>query len=224
MSRMIEAVVFDLDGLLVDSEPIQIEAWRKFLAGHDRELSDGLLGEMFGLPVRDSSRLVAERLCLPLDPMAVMAGRDEVFFDMLPANLRPMPGAIELVGELKQLGLKLGLATSGHRRYVSLVLTELKLDQSFLAEVTSDDIEHGKPAPDIYLAAAQKLGVDPSGCLALEDSPLGVASAISAGMYCLAVPNEQTRSLAGLDRATEIVDSLDEVLPWLREQQHVIDG
>lgn len=223
MTRSIEAVVFDLDGLLVDSEPIQIAAWREFLAGYERELDDELLGEMFGLPVRDSSRLVAERLSLPLEPEAVMSERDAVFFELLHGNVRPMPGAIDLVGRLSELGYRLALATSGHRRYVSIVLAELRLDRAFEAEVTSDDIEHGKPAPDIYLAAAHMLGVDPSRCLALEDSPLGIASAIAAGMACLAVPNEETRSLPGLDRATAQVDSLRDVLPWLGEQRLVDD-
>lgn len=223
MMRSIDAVVFDLDGLLVDSEPIQIAAWREFLAGYDRELDDKLLGEMFGLPVRDSSRLVAERLSLPLTPDAVMAERDAIFFEQLHGNVRPMPGATDLVERLSELGYRLALATSGHRRYVSIVLAELRLDRAFEAEVTSDDIEHGKPAPDIYLTAAQMLGLEPPHCLALEDSPLGVASAIAAGMACLAVPNDQTRSLLGFDRATGRVDSLRDVLPWLGEQQRAND-
>lgn len=221
MSRIIEAVVFDLDGLLVDSEPIQIEAWRQFLAGHERTLDDGLLGEMFGLPVRDSSRLVAQRLNLALEPSDIMAGRDEVFFELLHGNVRPMPGAIELIHQLHELGVKLGLATSGHRRYVSIVLAELGLDQAFDAEVTSDDIEHGKPAPDIYLEAAKQLDVDPARCVALEDAPLGIASAIAAGMYCLAVPNEQTESLPGLDSATAMIASLHDALQWLKAQRLV---
>ncbi|HLI51393.1 MAG TPA: HAD family phosphatase [Thermomicrobiaceae bacterium] len=221
MSRVIEAVVFDLDGLLVDSEPIQIAAWRQFLSAYDRVLDDQLLSEMFGLRVRDSSRLVAERLNLPLAPSEIMAGRDQVFFELLHGNVRPMPGAIELIAQLNELGVKLGLATSGHRRYVSIVLKELSLDRTFQAEVTSDDIERGKPAPDIYLEAARKLGVEPARCVALEDAPLGIASAIAAGMYCLAVPNEQTQSLPGLERATAAVASLHDALPWLKARQLV---
>jgi HAD superfamily hydrolase (TIGR01509 family) len=214
MSR-IRAAVFDLDGLLVDSEPIQIAAWQEFLAGYGRRLDDELLGRMFGLRLRDSARLIADELQLPLTPEEVFQQRDAVFFRLLEAGIMPLPGAVETVRALGQRGLRLALATSGHRRYADLVLAELGLVGEFTVEVTGDEVVHGKPAPDIYRLAAQRLGVLPAACVAFEDAPAGIAAAKDAGMRCLAVPNEHTAGLPGLERADGILSSLAGAIPWL---------
>lgn len=219
MSRaQIQAVVFDLDGLLVDSEPVQIEAWDAFLAQYGHALDPALLGDMFGLRVWDSARLVRDRLALPLSVDEVVAQRDAIFFDLLPGRLQPMPGTVELVTALTQRGLPLGLATSGHRRYVDIVLPALGLTGAFETEATGDEVARGKPAPDIYQLAATRLNIAPEHCLALEDAPLGVAAAKAAGMTCLAVPNEMTAALDGFQIADAVLPSLDAVLSWLDER------
>ncbi|MDI3342013.1 MAG: HAD family phosphatase [Sphaerobacter sp.] len=215
---LVRAVVFDLDGLLVDSEPVQIAAWETFLAECGHRLDEGLLGELFGLRLRDSARLLRDRLGLPLSVEAIVAQRDAHFFAALPGRLHPMPGARELVAALRARAVPLALATSGHRRYVDLVLAALELAGAFAVAVTGDDVVAGKPAPDIYLAAATGLGLPPGCCLALEDAPHGVAAAKVAGLRCLAVPNAMTASLPGLERADAILTSLHEVLPWLDER------
>lgn len=211
----VRAVVFDLDGLLVDSEPVQIAAWEAFLAELGHTLDDALLAEMFGLRLMDSARLVRDRLGLPLTVEEVMARRDAHFFAALPGRLHPMPGARELVAALQTRGVPLALATSGHRRYVDVALAALELEGAFAFEVTGEQVAAGKPAPDIYLAAAAGLRLPPAACVALEDAPNGVAAAKEAGMRCLAVPNAMTADLPGLDRADAILTSLDAVLPWL---------
>jgi len=212
---VIRAVVFDLDGLLVDSEPVQIASWEAFLARYDQQLSPDLLQRMFGLRVWDSARLLIDEMALPLTVDEVVAERDAIFFERLPGHLHPMPGAAATVRALAERSLRLALATSGHRRYVDIVLRELGLEGMFEAEVTGEMVRNGKPAPDTYLAAAGTLGVAPSSCVALEDAPIGIASAKAAGMICLAIPNEMTRHLTGLDRAEAILGGLDDVLPWL---------
>jgi HAD superfamily hydrolase (TIGR01509 family) len=211
----IRAVVFDLDGLLVDSEPVQIAAWEQFLARYDRTLDAALLQRMFGLRVWDSARLLIDVLNLPLTVNAVVSERDALFFSLLPGRLREMPDASETVRALASRGLPLGLATSGHRRYVDIALRALELEGAFRVEVTGDMVEQGKPAPDIYLAAANELRVAPDHCLALEDAPLGIASARAAGMTCIAIPNEMTRGLDGFEHANAVLDRLAEVIPWL---------
>ena len=214
--RKLDAVVFDFDGLLADSEPLQIRAWQEFLAGYDSRLSDSLINEMFGLRVRDSAKVVQERLGLPLSPEEVMHGRDEIFLQLVATELPLMTGARELVGWLQaETSLRLALATSGHRRYISAALSVVNLQDAFEFIVTGDDVENGKPHPEIYLAAANGLSVDPSRCLALEDAPHGVRSAKSAGMACLAVPNEMTESIPGLDEADAIVEDLHAVRAWI---------
>jgi pseudouridine-5'-monophosphatase len=213
--RTIRAVVFDLDGLLVDSEPVQIAAWEMFLARYERTLDASLLQRMFGLRIWDSALLLITELDLPLTVDEVVHERDALFFQLLSGRLQAMPAAATTVRGLAERGYPLALATSGHRRYVDVALNELGLVGMFDVEVTGDMVEHGKPAPDIYLAAADQLDIEPEYCLALEDAPLGIASAKAAGMFCLAIPNEMTSKLDGLDRSDGILGSLADVIPWL---------
>ncbi len=212
----VHAVVFDLDGLLVDSEPVQIEAWRDFLAIHDKTLDQALLSRLYGLRVWDTARVLIDELGLRLTVDQVVEQRDARFFEMLPGRLTAMPGATEIVAALNDLGVRLALATSGHRRYVDVVLDALGLRGRFEVEVTGDMVERGKPAPDIYLAAAERLTLPPRVCVALEDAPHGIASAKAAGMSCLAVPNHMTVDLEGFDRADAVLVSLNDVMPWLK--------
>ncbi len=211
----LRAVVFDLDGLLVDSEPVQIEAWEIFLQRHGRVLDPALLQRMYGLRVWDSARLLIDELDLGMTVDQVVSERDGLFFELLPGRLEAMPGAREIVTALKQRGFRQALATSGHRKYVDVALAELGLSGAFEIEVTGDMVEHGKPAPDIYLVAAMKLKIDPQTCVALEDAPNGIASAKNAGMVCLAVPNQNTTDSPGFERADAVLNSLFDALPWL---------
>ena len=213
----IHAVVFDLDGLLVDSEPVQIEAWDRFLAQHGKTLTPQLLQTLYGLRVWDTARVLINELGLQMTVDEVVRDRDRLFFEMLPGRLDSMPNARETVQSLKDAGVRLALATSGHRRYVDVALGELRLSGAFEAEVTGDMVTHGKPAPDIYMAAADRLKLSPSACVALEDAPNGIASAKDAGMMCLAVPNQMTANISGFDRADAVLGSLSDLLPWLEK-------
>ncbi len=211
----VHAVVFDLDGLLVDSEPVQIEAWRDFLATHDKTLDQALLNRLYGLRVWDTARVVIDELGLDMTVDQVVEQRDARFFELLPGRLVAMPGATEIVNTLYDLGVRLALATSGHRRYVDVALEALNLQGMFEIEVTGDMVERGKPAPDIYLAAAERLTLTPGSCVALEDAPNGIASAKAAGMSCLTVPNHMTADIDGFSQADAVLKSLNDVLPWL---------
>ncbi len=216
MSRIdVHAIVFDLDGLLVDSEPVQIEAWDRFLAEHNQKLTTELLSRLYGLRVWDTARVLIAELDLPMTVDEVVRDRDAFFFQMLPGRLHPMPGARETVRSLRDGQVRLALATSGHRRYVDVVLGDLGLSGAFDVEVTGDMVEYGKPAPDIYLAAADRLMVPPAVCVALEDAPNGIVSAKAAGMTCLAVPNHMTADIVGFERADAVLTSLNDLMPWL---------
>jgi HAD superfamily hydrolase (TIGR01509 family) len=215
----IDAVVFDFDGLLADSEPLQIRAWQEFLATWDAKLSDELISEMFGLRVRDSAKVVQERLALPITAEEVMHGRDEIFLKLVATELPLMTGAREIVAWLRdETNLRVALATSGHRRYISAALSKTGLGDAFEAIVTGDDVQNGKPHPEIYLKAATEISTDPNRCVALEDAPHGIRSAIDAGMHCLAIPNEMTISIPGLDLATEVLSDLHEAREWIHQQ------
>jgi pseudouridine-5'-monophosphatase len=208
---VIQAVVFDLDGLLIDSEPLQLRAWDEYLRQHGAELTPELLQRMLGLRLVDSAELVARELALPVTPAAVAAARDALFLASVPGNVAAMPGAPELIAELRRRGRRLALATSGHRRYVDLALESAGLVGLFDVEVTGEMVARGKPAPDTYQRAAELVQLTPRQCLALEDAPNGVASAKAAGMWCVAVPGEHTRN-AQFESADAAVGSLNDVL------------
>jgi len=214
----IQAIIFDLDGLMVDSEPSAKQAWRAWLARYGHVLDQETINAMFGLRLVDSSWLVKERFELPLSVKQIAAEESQVFLSLLDGNLRPMPGLDDLLHAVDARGLPRAVATSSSRRYAPIALRAVGAAGGFAAIVTGDDVQRGKPAPDIYLAAAAALDMPPAVCLALEDSPLGVQAAKAAGMRCVAVPNELT---AGLDLSaadwilpslTAVVEQLDSLL------------
>jgi HAD superfamily hydrolase (TIGR01509 family) len=210
---MIKAVLFDFDGLLADSEPLQKAAWHAYLAQQGHALEDQLIGRMFGLRLLESAQLVRDELRLESPVEQIMAERDAIFLDSLAGVLRPMPGAARAVQTARELGLSTALATSGHRRYIDIALRELRLGP-FDAIVTGDTVDRGKPAPDIFLRAAELIDVAPPSCVVVEDAPHGVAAARAAGMTVVAVPNELTRGL-DLRQADQICPSLDAFCGWL---------
>jgi HAD superfamily hydrolase (TIGR01509 family) len=211
----IEAVIFDLDGLMVDSEPLAREAWRTFLAGFGHALDEETVDAMLGLRLMDSAQVVKERFGLPLTLEQIANRRAELLLAALPGNLQPMPGLGEVLAAVDARGLRRAVATSSPKSYAPVALREVGVADGFAALVTGDMVERGKPAPDIYLAAAAVLGLPAAACLALEDSPNGVRAAKAAGMRCVAVPNELS---AGLD-----LSAADEVLPSLMAMAERLD-
>jgi HAD superfamily hydrolase (TIGR01509 family) len=166
-----------------------------------------MLEQMLGVRQIECAELLLERFHLPIPAEALARERNETFLALLPGRLRAMPGLGELIADLRARGLKRALATSGERRYVAMVMSELNLDGAFDATVVAEDVARGKPAPDVYLLAAERLGLPPAQCLVLEDAPNGVAAAQAAGMRCVAVLNEYTRSL-DLSAADGVLPSL----------------
>ena len=216
MNQQFLTVIFDLDGLMADSEPLAKWAWNQTLARYGRELDDQTFRDVQGMRVADSARLFCERFALPISPEEAMAERDDLFLEAVPTRLHACPGLYSLLDELAARNLPLGVATSGHRRYVSLALQTLGLNGRFQAVAAGDEVERGKPAPDIYLLAAERMGVSPERCLALEDAPLGVQSAVAAGMRCVAVPSQWTSALE-FPGAYRLFPSLNEVREALND-------
>jgi HAD superfamily hydrolase (TIGR01509 family) len=209
--KTIQAVVFDFDGLLVDSEPVQYEAWETYIARFGAELPAKLRERMYGTRLVDSAALVSEELRLPVSAIEIARDRDELFLAIIPGRILPKRGARTLIAELKRRQISVALATSGHRRYVDLACVSAGLTGVFDVEVTGDMVSRGKPHPETYLTAARMLQVPASACLVLEDSPQGVAAARAAGMTVFAVP-DATVPGADLSAACVVLESLDDVL------------
>jgi HAD superfamily hydrolase (TIGR01509 family) len=210
------AILFDLDGLMVDSEPHSIASWRAELSGRGVKLDDETVDRMFGLRQTEASTLLIERYGLDAAPAALSREKVDYQVAHLAGKVAPMPGLLRLLAETERRGLPRAVASSGERRYVDAVLAHLDLRRWFTVVVTGDEVPRGKPAPDIFLAAARALGVAPARCLVLEDAPAGAQAARAAGMRCFAVPNAQTRGL-DLSAADRILGSLDEVVGLLDE-------
>jgi HAD superfamily hydrolase (TIGR01509 family) len=212
----VQAVIFDLDGLMVDSEPLAREAWRTLLADYGHTLDEGMVNAMLGLRLMDTSQLVKKRFYLPLTVKEIAKRRSELLLASIRGNLEPMPGLVELLKATDARGLRRAVATSSPGLYARVALREIGVADGFECIISGDMVSRGKPAPDTYLAAAAALTLPPAACLALEDSPIGVRAAKAAGMRCVAVPNEQSAAL-DLSEADRVFSSLATVAKCLGE-------
>jgi pseudouridine-5'-monophosphatase len=210
----VQAVIFDLDGLLVDSEPLQLRAWEQSLARFGVVLSDEVLAQMYGRRLHDAAVAVVDAFALPTTPEALALERDALFLSQVPGAVPAMPGARELVEALRSREISIALATSGHRRYADLALASAGLVGLFEVEITGEMVERGKPEPDTFLLAAERLAVPTNHCLVLEDSPNGLEAAKRAGMRCIVIPLPDMRKTS-FEGADAILGSLRDVLPRL---------
>lgn len=214
------AVIFDLDGLLVDSEPLQASAWDAYAQRHGQRLRPEVLHAMLGRRAIDAVDVFLRSLGIDVAPEVAIAERNEIFFAAVPDGIRLKPGAADLLDWLEAEQIPTALATSGMRHYVDLVLRDVT--HPFGARMMAEHVTRGKPAPDIYLAAAAALGIDPARCLALEDAVLGVQAAVAAGMTCWAVPDDPAHGF-DLSHAHRILPSLTAVLNELRASDAAAD-
>lgn len=205
---MITTVIFDLDGLLADTEKLHWRAYHEALKAHGAVLAESEYVEHWVRAGKGIGDWVAQ--CgLNLDPLALRAHKSKRYLELLATELRPMAGALELLEKLR--GKKtLALASSSYRDAVDGVLRGLDIGRYFQAIVSGLDVARVKPAPDIFLAAARQVGALPRQCLVLEDAEKGVLAARKAGMSCIAVPTEQTRH-HDFSQATRICSSLKEI-------------
>jgi HAD superfamily hydrolase (TIGR01509 family) len=183
------AVIFDHDGLTLDTEQAWTRAEARLFSRYGAGFTDDHKRDLLG-----SSRAVAGA---KLERILDLPGRGEPLMDELHDLVMaevlngapPMPGARELVAELRELGVPVGLASNSSREFVEHALGHAGMTGAFDVTVTGDDVPAPKPAPDGYLAAARALGADPAACIALEDSPTGVAAAHAAAMFVIGVPS-----------------------------------
>ena len=206
----LEAVLFDMDGVIIDSEPLWTEAERRFLASRMLEYSPQLKTVMMGRDAREAVRLLIKHYRLREGVEEVIAERNQLVTELFKQRLQPIPNVLRLLRSLRESGIKTGLASSSPKQLVKLALDKLGITQLFEAIISGDQVARGKPAAEIYLAAAKKIGVDPANCLVIEDAPLGIAAAKAAGMRCLAISvNVIESELAEADRVVRGFDEVD---------------
>ncbi len=215
-NREIRALIFDFDGLIVETEGPIYQSWQELYQAHDQDLPFSLWSQIIGTyenPWHPLSEL-EQRLARPVDE-ALLAARLQRETELI-ARQKAMPGVEALLEAARGAGLKIGLASSSDREWVETHLTRLGLLHYFDCLRTKDDVRRTKPDPELYLSALACLEVAPEQALVLEDSPMGVLAAHSAGIFAVAVPNDLTRVLpfehANLRLETLEGVSLDDLL------------
>ena len=199
---MIEAVVFDLDGVLLDSEQLWDETREQLAKERGGRWHDRAQRDMMGMSSREWSRYMHETIGLPESPEDINREVVERLAAAYREQLPVIPGAREAVERLAARW-PLGLASSSNRELIDLALELLGVRRLFKATVSSEEVARGKPAPDVYLEAARRLGVDPAHTAAIEDSHNGILAAKAAGMRVIAIPN---RHFPPHERALEQAD------------------
>jgi HAD superfamily hydrolase (TIGR01509 family) len=212
LSGRYRAVVFDLDGLLLDTESLWHEAEIELFQRHGDEFTWGDKLAVIGTSYDATARYFAQRLGRPSSAGAELVDEMvDLMHERLQREVNGRPGALELVRRLRELptGIGLAVASNSSRRLVDTALATAGISDAFDAVITSDDVMHAKPAPDIYLEACRRLGVSPADAVALEDSATGIAAAKAAGMTCIAVPQYAETDVSAAD---EVIDSLEALL------------
>ncbi len=188
MTDLPAAVLWDMDGTLVDTEPYWIEAEQELAHRHGATWTHEDAMALVGSDLIDSGTYIRERMGLDLTPTQIVDLLLDGVVQKVARDVPWRPGARELLGALGGSGVPCALVTMSWRRFVEPVLDQLP-PGSFTHVVTGDEVTRGKPHPDPYLRAAELLGVDPRACVAIEDSPTGAASAAAAGCPVLVVPH-----------------------------------
>jgi HAD superfamily hydrolase (TIGR01509 family) len=207
----IAAVIFDLDGVLIDSEGVWDAARREVALEHSGRWSREATLAMIGMSSIEWSAYMHNELGVELAPAAISEEVVTRLEALYRKHLPLLPGALDTVRRLAGRW-PLGLASSANRPIIELVLDLSGLGDRFAATVSSEEVAHGKPAPDVYLEVALRLGVEPAACAAVEDSANGIRSAAAAGMTVVAVPNREfPPAAAALALADDVLDSLAEL-------------
>jgi HAD superfamily hydrolase (TIGR01509 family) len=210
---MIEAVVFDLDGVLVDSEPVWEQVRRQVVAEHGGHWAADAQQRLMGMSTGEWARYLSQDLGVGLPPERIAALVIERMAARYTDHLPLMPGAVEAVRRLAARW-PLGLASSSPPSLIETVLDTASLRSSFLTTMSTEQVSHGKPAPDIYLAVAARLGRKPERCAAVEDSSNGLRSAAAAGLHVIAIPHPKYPPAPdALEKASVALTSLSELTP-----------
>jgi HAD superfamily hydrolase (TIGR01509 family) len=208
---VIAAVIFDLDGVLIDSEQLWDEARRDLVRERGGTWGPDATRAMMGMSSLEWSRYMHDELRVDMAPEAISTAVVERLERLYREGLPLYPGAVDAVAAVGGRH-RLGLASSANRRIIDLVLELARLRPFFEATVSSEEVPHGKPAPDVYLEAARRLRVAPELCAAVEDSGNGIRSAAAAGMAVIAIPNRDfPPDGEALGLASAVLRSLDDL-------------
>jgi beta-phosphoglucomutase family hydrolase len=204
-----EAVIWDMDGVIADTAPYHFKAWQEVFQKRGVNFTEEDFKRNFG---RRNDAIVRNTIGGSISPREVdtiASEKEESFRRRVAQNIKPLPGAIELIRLLKEHGVKMAIASSAPIENIQLVSRGLGVNGYFQVIVWGREVTEGKPSPQGFLLAAQKLEVEPKNCVVIEDAVAGVTAAKSAGMKCLAVTNTHPRM--SLMEADLVVDTLEAI-------------
>lgn len=203
------AVIFDVDGVLADTGPIHYESWVKMANEIGKTFKKSYFEATFGqqsVPI--TRQLVGRNVDQNLVEKWAQL-KEQYYREMVKDKIKPLPGVIGLIEVLKSMNFKLAVGSSGPPENVELLLKSLKIEFFFDTIITAAEVKNGKPSPDVFLIAAQKINVKPQNCVVIEDAPVGIEAAKRANMKCIALTT--THDIVDLRIADMIVQDLSYV-------------
>lgn len=212
----IRAVILDMDGLMIDSEPLHVKAYDQVLKQFGQGLTEEENSQRYvGISDRDIARDMVKRYGLPTSEEELIKRKREKDKQLLREEVVAQPGLIELLSSLKTSGLKTAIASSASLEEIETVMSALDIKPMIDTYCSADQVSKGKPEPDLFMLAATKLGILPKCCLVLEDAPSGIEAAAKAGMKSVAVPSRETIG-QNFDNATLRLNNLTELVGRLK--------
>jgi len=212
---MPDGVIFDMDGVIVNSGPPHCESWRVLAQCHGLEMSDDAFAETFGMSSREIIRMFWGADVTAEDIRRIDDEKEAVYRELIAGRVPLSAGVRETITALKRAGFVLTVGTSGPPENVELVLRETGLGPMFSATVNGFDVEHGKPAPDIFLKAAERAGLEPARCVVIEDAPVGIQAARAAGMPVVGYTGTHRSERLRAAGAQRVVAALPEITPGI---------
>jgi beta-phosphoglucomutase family hydrolase len=205
----LEAVIWDMDGVLADTAPYHLLAWRETFAKMGISFTEEDFNRSFGIRNDAIIKNVLGEQTTKAEIDTIAREKEATFRRIIGKNIKPLPGALKLLKALDERGIKMAIASSTPIENIRLIVGSLGIGKYFQAVITGNDVTESKPSPQVFLLAAQRLGVEPKNCIVFEDAVAGVKAAKSAGMYCVAITSSHPREK--LKQADLVVDTLEEL-------------
>ncbi len=204
-------VIFDMDGVLVDSGPAHLKSWQMMAAEAGYQMTDDDFARTFGKTSREIMRELWDPQMTDDKVRRLDNRKEELYRDLIRGCVPVMPGALELMESLHRDGWRMAIGSSGPPLNVKLVVTELRLDRWLSATTDASEVTQGKPDPEVFLIAAGRMGVDPRRCVVIEDATHGITAAHRAGMKAVAITT--TRPASAFPEADRVISALSELSP-----------
>ena len=209
LSPLSSGLIFDMDGVLVDTGPFHKKSWGILAEENNIFTTDEFFEKYFGMINADIlPKFFNRELSMP-EIIKYSERKESLYRDLIKGHLLPMPGVCELISTAHKAQWKIGIGSSGPADNINLIIDEIEIKQYISGIVTGNDVEKGKPDPEVFLKAAEKIKVSPDRCIVIEDVPAGIKAAKNAGMKCIAVTTTHHRDK--LFSADMILDSLEEI-------------